>query len=306
MQDEQDHDLQARIDALLAGRLGREETDEILLRIAREDGVREILRESIDLRDRSRAAFGYDGADEAMRDSMAAVIASLKPDRRAGLAASVSRGGALDRKRGVRPAPAVLAAAAVMVTAVAVYLAVLSHRDNRMLRRELAEIRASLSFPDITRAEREGYRRIWSTIAEDGNGPAPWIVLSENGGEFGYLPETPGSSSRQCLILVRFLMATPDGRRVAAVNVLIPAGRDLRLSVPEAAQVAGLPVSCDIATNDDWAAVGLSVGKQKVGNVGVRGRVSVGRSWLEIGEFLLDGQRMRVAVQALPLEHTLG
>ena len=76
MQDERDYELESRVQALLGGDLSPEETDELLLRIAREDRARTVLRESIELRDRSRAAFGYARADEAMRAPMAAVIAS--------------------------------------------------------------------------------------------------------------------------------------------------------------------------------------------------------------------------------------
>jgi len=300
MQDERDYELESRVQALLGGDLSREETDEILLRIAREDRARTVLRESIELRDRSRAAFGYARADEAMRASMAAVIASVERPERT-VPARPWRGA-----RALRAALVPLLVAVVLVGSASVYVAVLSHANNRMLRYQLAAIRASLEFPKITDAQRDGYRRIWASVSDDPNGPAPWVLLSEDGGQFGYLPRGSVRGPRHRLILVRFLMATPEGRQVGTVDFLVPAGRDLRLSVPQAGRLAGLPVSCEIATSDDWAAVGLSVGKRTAGGVGVRGRVSIGRQWREIGEFRLDGRRMRVAVQALPLDRAVG
>ena len=289
MQDQPDQQLRTSIHALLCGDLPADQADKVLCRIAREDRARELLRESIELRDRSRAAFGYDRAGEAAGESLARLTASSMRSRRA-----------------ARLLRVLGAAAAAIVIVASVLIAAVLHDSNRRLRDELAGARASLKLPRLTDAELGKFRQIWTTVSEDTNRTMPWVLLSDDCGEFGYLPGSSAPRRGGSLILVRFLLAAPDGRQAAAVNLLIPARRNLRLSVPAAARLAGLPVSCDIVTDGHWAAVGLSVGRPDAGDVGVRGRVSIGTDWLEIGEFRLDGRRMRVAVQARPLDRPLG
>ena len=307
MQNEADRELEARVDDLLSGSLPPDGREELLLRIARDERARDVLRGAIELRRRARAAFGYDGADEAIAASLAETIRSLDADGTARPAGPSTGGPGRPRRRARRLRLSWLAAAAVALLAtVAGYVAVQLHGDNRELRRRLAGVAGPPDLPGLTEAQRRDYRRMWSMVVEDANGPAPWVLLSKQGGEFGYLPQTAEPLQERRLVLLRCVLTEAGGRAVGTVNLLIPAGRCLWLSVPEAGELAGRPVSCEVATSDESATVGLRVGEQRVGNVGVSGRVEIGEGWVEIGQFLLDGQRMRVTVQALPLGGALG
>jgi hypothetical protein len=192
--------------------------------------------------------------------------------------------------------------------AVSVYLAALSRSDSRLLREELASLRRSVELPDISPAQRQAYQQIWHALGDQAGRPRPWVLLSQDTGEFGYMPAAAArAGGRTGPVLLRCVLATSLGRRVGVVSLILPAGPDLKLSVPGAAELLGLPVACEVSSQDDRsAAVALTVGGGAGMEAGVRGRVTLDGAWVEIGQFQLNGQRLRVAVQALPLDRTVG
>ena len=192
-----------------------------------------------------------------------------------------------------------LGAAAMIV--VSLYVAISAHIQSRAIQAQLDRLVESAALPQVTEAERAGYSRIWSEVAGPAGRPKPWILLSNGGGEFGYLPASLGGGADEGLILVRCLIVTAEGKQVQCVNLLVPARRDLRLSLPEVGRLAGLPVACDLAMEEGGAAVGLTVGENSADAVGVRGRVGFGNRSTEIGQFRINGRPMRVVVQAVPL-----
>jgi hypothetical protein len=193
------------------------------------------------------------------------------------------------------------ALAASVVVAASLYVAISSHLQNRSMQTQLNQVLDSAALPKVTETEKAGYSRIWSEVAQTASGPTPWILLSNGGGEFGYLPSLSAGAGEERLLLVRCLVTAGDDGRVQTINLLVPARRNLRLSLPEIAHLAGQPVACDIAMGADSATVGLTVGTGSADAVGVRGRVGFGDRSVEIGEFLLGGKPMRIVVQAVPL-----
>jgi len=297
-QDDTSHaDAAERLQALLSGSLSPSDMRQVLALVARDDGARRLLGEMLAFERTVRAAYGYDRTEEKMKDSLASLLASLgageiPPERdRAGAA----------RRPAFRMRRVLGALAASVVVAASLYAAISSHLQNRSMRTPLNPVLDSAAMPKVTEAERAGYSRIWSEVAQAARGPKPWILLSNGGGEFGYLPSPSAGAAEERLLLVRCLVTTGDDGRVQTINLLVPARRNLRLSLPEIAHLAGQPVACDIALCADSATVGLTVGKGSADAVGVRGRVGFGDRSVEIGEFLLGGKPMRIVVQAVPL-----
>jgi hypothetical protein len=289
-------DAAERLQALLSGSLSPSDMRQVLALVARDDGARRLLGEMLAFERTVRAAYGYDRTEEKMKDSLASLLASLgageiPPERdRAGAA----------RRPAFRMRRVLGALAASVVVAASLYAAISSHLQNRSMRTPLNPVLDSAAMPKVTEAERAGYSRIWSEVAQAARGPKPWILLSNGGGEFGYLPSPSAGAAEERLLLVRCLVTPGDDGRVQTINLLVPARRNLRLSLPEIAHL-GRRLACDIAMYADSATVGLTVGKGSADAVGVRGRVGFGDRSVEIGEFLLGGKPMRIVVQAVPL-----
>ena len=289
-------DAAERLQALLSGSLSPSDMRQVLALVARDDGARRLLGEMLAFERTVRAAYGYDRTEEKMKDSLASLLASLgageiPPERdRAGAA----------RRPAFRMRRVLGALAASVVVAASLYAAISSHLQNRSMRTPLNPVLDSAAMPKVTEAERAGYSRIWSEVAQAARGPKPWILLSNGGGEFGYLPSPSAGAAEERLLLVRCLVTAGDDGRVQTINLLVPARRNLRLSLPEIAHL-GRRLACDIAMYADSATVGLTVGKGSADAVGVRGRVGFGDRSVEIGEFLLGGKPMRIVVQAVPL-----
>jgi len=293
--------LLQQLQALLSGGLPADEVRALLARLADDPRARELARDVLAIERQGRAAYGYDLADARMKDSLAVLLASLKES---GSLAESRMPAAPRAVAGFRPASrlrrlAPLAAAAAVVV-VSLYVGASAYLENQNTQTRLSQLREAAALPQLTEAERASYGRIWSEIAEAASGSKPWILLSDSGGEFGYLPAVGGDAD-QGLLLVRCIVLTPDGKRVDAVNLLVPARRDVRLSLPAVGQLAGQPIGCDIATHESWAAVGLTVGRDPAEAMGVRGRVGLEGRAAEIGQFRLNGKLMRVVVQAVPL-----
>jgi anti-sigma factor RsiW len=297
-QDDTHHaDAAERLQALLSGSLSPAEMRRVLALVARDDGARRLLDEMLALERTVRAAYGYDRTEEKMKDSLASLLASLGAG---GIPAAWDPAGAA-RRPAFRMRWVLGALAASVVVAASLYVAISTHLLNRSMRGQLNPVLNSAALPKVTETEKAGYSRIWSEVAQAASGPTPWILLSNGGGEFGYLPSPSAGAGEERLLLVRCLVTPGDDGRVQTINLLVPARRNLRLSLPEIAHLAGQPVACDIAMYADSATVGLTVGKGSADAVGVRGRVGFGDRSVEIGEFLLGGRPMRIVVQAVPL-----
>jgi len=290
-------DAAERLQALLSGSLSPAEMRQVLALVARDDGARRMLDEMLALERTLRAAYGYDRTEEKMRDSLASLLASVGAGE---IPAEKERAGAAHRPA-FRIRRVLGALAASVVVAASLYVAISSHLLNRSMQTQLSQVLDSAGLPKVTETERAGYSRIWSEVAQAAGGPKPWVLLSNGGGEFGYLSAPSGGAGEERLLLVRCLVTTGDDGLVQTINLLVPARRNLRLSLPEIAHLAGQPVACDIAMYAESATVGMTVGKDSSDAVGVRGRVGFGNQSVEIGELRIGGKPMRVVVQAVPL-----
>jgi hypothetical protein len=329
MVEREPNDVAEALHGLLNGRPSPDERRRVLWLVAGDEAARDLLRRMLVLERQARAAYGLDRAETQMRESLASLLASLRSGTAAGAAgnpplpagappraASPGQGGSVQaeaasgRRTGrttLRFRRAFLPLAAAVAVAASVVVAVVTHVENERMRDQLARfLQTAAAPPLVTPAECAGYRRIWSEVASTAGGPEPWILLSDGGGEFGYLPATAETGRDGRLLLVRCVVLTADNRPAETVNLLVPAGRDLRLTLPEVGELAGLPVACDIAAHDGWAAVGLTVGSNTAEAVGVRGRVGFGDRSVEIGQFRLNDRPMRVIVQAVPLDGRVG
>jgi hypothetical protein len=188
-------------------------------------------------------------------------------------------------------------AAASVAIAVSLYLGITAHWPAPPAQPP------ALALPQVAAAEMNSYRRLWGQLAEPA-GSAPWVLLSNGGGEFGYLPGVSGGSAGQ-LILLRCFVLGADGRTVEKVNLLLPARRAVRLLLPEAGRLAGEPLRCEVSTEGRWASFGVTVGDDPAA-AGVQGRVRIGDRPAEIGQFKIDGRELRVVLQAVPLGADLG
>jgi len=297
-QDDRRHaDTAERLQSLLSGSLSPAEMRQVLALVARDDCARRLLGEMLAFERTIRAAYGYDRTEEKMKDSLASLLASLGAG---GIPAERERVRAA-RRPAFRMRRVLGALAASVVVAASLYVAISSHLQNRSMQTQLNQVLDSAALPKVTEVERAGYSRIWSEVAQAAGGPKPWILLSNGAGEFGYLPSPTEGAGEERLVLVRCLVTTGDDGRAQTINLLVPARRNLRLSLPGVAHLAGQPVACDVAMYADSAAVGLTVGKGPFDTVGVRGRVGFGNQSVEIGELRIGGKPMRVVVQAVPL-----
>ncbi len=296
MIDETDNELTEAVDELIAGALPPGRREELLRRLVRDPAARDALAEALDLRSAARSAFGYGDADRAMAPALRKAAERFA---RAGADASAKPGGG--RWRNWWRPSRVLNLVAVLVAGVAVWVAVSAHVSSQRLGGDVARLAAAMELPATPPDRGAELERLYRAVRLDANGAAPWLLVSEEGTEFGYLPSAGGTPRGP--VLLRCILAVPDGQAAKTMNVLLPAGRPLELLLAQAGSVLGRPLACEVMTDGMWATIGVNVGNGR-GGAGVRGRVPIGGRWVEIGEFMLDGRRMRVAVQALPLGRT--
>lgn len=265
---------------------------EALWRVVTDEQARARLAEMLRLQRQARAAFGYARAEPAMRRSLDELLDRLH-----------ARDETADRppRPRVRVTRWLLRAAAVMVMAASAFVAVVAWQGRGDLDRRLSAMQQAIQMPALTAAEMAGYRQIWESVRDGADQGPPWVLLNNGSGEFGYLPEGAPAPAGQRMMLLRCVVLSQDGQSLEELNLLLPAGRTVRLSLPAAGQLAGRPVQCDIAAEERHASLGLTVGDSPAGPVGVRGRVDVGAEASEIGRFQLDGQTVRVLVQVTPL-----
>ena len=184
--------------------------------------------------------------------------------------------------------------AALVVIAAAIFVSVTVHRTAR----PAATLAAPVGMPTITREEVARLQTVWRELREDSGRSTPWLLLTNAAGEFGYISPAADGTVSGGLVLVRCVLIDQRGASVGTANLLVPAHGPVQLSVPEGIHAGGRTINYEAHVEGAWATVGLSVGDTPVG--GLRGRTPIGREPVEIGQFLLDGEPLRVVLQAMP------
>lgn len=305
MTEQMDLELEGQIQALLCDELDSPARDELLSEIAHDDRARDALGEMLELQRQSRAAFGYDQADETMQARMSRLAASLPHTASAQGRAPQDR---TERSRlpHLGKTAWLVSAAAAIVVAVSLYVAVSAYRSTVAIHEQLAQLQRTVSMPQPTPGQLAKYRKIWDQLADPAALTRPWVLLRDGKGEFGYLPATAGPPAAGRLVLLRCLVTSADGRSLEQINLLLPARRALQLSLSEACRLGGKPVRFDIVTDEAGATIGLAVGDQPASAVGVKGRARVGEGPVEIGQFQLNGRKLRVVLHVVPLGDGVG
>jgi hypothetical protein len=297
--EEQELELESRLHALLVGALDDADRREVLREVVANEAVRARLAEMIECQQQARRAVGCEGADAEMRAAMARTLARLSaggaPDEGAG------RGVARPRYRR-RGALGRWAAAAAAVALVAAGVLLLAYRGSPPLQESAREVRGAIPMPGPTAGEMVAYRRLWRRVRDPHSDESPWVLLGEERSEFGYLAGAAGTGHHERLLLVRCWVVSVDGRRLGQVNLLLPADRAVRLSLPEAGRLDGRVLGCDVATGRQWATVGLQVGDAPVETVRISGRAKVGVGPVELGRFQLEDRPLRVLLDVVPLD----
>ncbi len=306
--------MELQIDDLLNGGLDAGERARLLSRIACDDCARGVLRETVELQHAARTVYGYDIADAAIADSLRRVVTESPGFRPRLIAdggpppngAAVGDAHRKNRKEGspfgaFRGVPALVRIAAVVAIAASLYVALAARQDSGKLREELAALRRPMTAPGLTENEMANFGRVWNEVLDRDRPTDPWVLLSDGGGQFGYIPAIEGAAAPNKLVLVRCILFNEDGESVSKVNLLLPGRRDVRLSLPEVALTDDLPVRYDVWVAGQQAGIGLMVGDESTGAGGVRGWTNIGESPTEIGQFMLEGRKLRVVLQALPL-----
>ena len=293
MEREPQLELERRIHALLCGDLNADEKREVLLQVARDEGARQLLGEMLALEQSARTAYGYETAQGALDASLASVLSSLERQQPA----------AQGRRRRVLMW---LARAAAVLVIAAVTAAVTTYWADRAMQQRVAGLREGVGMAQVSPAEIRSYRKVWQEVVDGRAGGVPWLLMSEGTGEFGYLPGASESAAGGRLVLMRCRLVGSGGDVLETLNIILPADRATRLSLPDAGRLDGLPIHYEASAAGGWAAVALTVGETAVESVGVRGRVAIGGVPVEMGQFHLDGRRVHVWLQVVPFAETLG
>ncbi len=291
--------LESRIQELLAGELGQTETAELLVVIGRDDEARRILAEVLELQRQSRRSFGYDVGNEVIQASLAKTTGSLhEMSIPAPVTARRSRPNL--RKLMMRIAWPIRIAAMVVI-GVSVFMAVTARHDSRLLLNQLARTEQVVTLPKPTVEELMCLRRVWNQVSESSGNFRPWVFLSNGTGQFAYVPADSVATNGSKLVLLRCVIVSGERQSTMQMNLLLPAQQAVQLTVPEAGLLAGQPIRLAVSASKEWASIGLNVGSDSDGSAGVQGRVRIGGGATEIGQFRLDGKKMKVILQATTL-----
>lgn len=284
------HDLEQRMHALICGRLEGGERAELLAMIASDAGARQVLDEMLTLQRLAREACGH---DEAARRVMETSLKQLQTRLQA--PAAPPRWRIWKARRVARSLSWALRAAAVFIVAASVYVAWDSHQR---LTRQLSRLEQAVQMPRLGSEELAMFRNVWQQVRQ-GDDQAPWVLLDEGGGRFGYLPQRPGLKST--LALVRCHIIDSQTQTVRKIQLVMPLTSESRLALSEAGEFNGKTISLDVVGAGDSTVVGLRVGGAGEGATGVSGRVTLDSGPVEVGQFRLNGQTLHVVVQALAL-----
>jgi hypothetical protein len=314
---------------LLCGDLCGKERDEILELIATDESARKALAEMMKCRQVARQAFGYEAVQAKIDASMADLAGSLK--------AASAKSGPQPKRRARRRVVSLRwpglfwQVAAVVAIAVAIYLGVTGREETqatsreaakvaaeklarkfaevemagyRRAREEITEANAQALARQLVAAELAGYRKVWQEVAST-EPNSPWILLKDGDGRFEYLSAVAARPDARPLV-VRCLLVSSEGETLEKINLLLPAHRPVRLSLGEMGQIAGLPIRCDVATQQEWVSMDVKIGTDEARAVGVRGRVRTGEKISEVGQFRLGDRDMKMFLQAVSLNTEQG
>jgi hypothetical protein len=328
-------ELEIEIHALLCDDLAEPRRREVLALVARDDSARKLLASAISLQERSRASFGYHQAEAAMEAGLARLKDAMNEKQVGDFGGTGFQPVALQAIAQVgKPVPPrarrpllrmrrvmALAAAAVLITCVTLTAFTLweNHLTNRRLgeldrndqqiRYQLAQIdKHTASTVQVSADDLKQYSKIWHETTSAGDSGQPWILIRDGVGRFEYLPAavTPASKGAGEMVLLRCSVVGPEGNVLEEFNVLLPKDRTVQLSMDQSKQLGDRPLRCRVSSEDRWVGMGLEVGTGAAECVGVQGRVAIGGSPSEIGQFRLDHRNVKVFLQAMPLAGTIG
>jgi len=286
-------ELEEHIQDLLAGSLSQSETPELLDHVAHDDEARQVLADVLAMQRSARASAGCDVGEDVIEGCLKKTLRAVK-------AVAVIDDGR--HRKPSRPHSRLMGSvgwlvgmAASVAMVVSIYVATLARQDSRLLRQQLAGAVESrqLEIAAPSAEEIGRMRQVWQQVSEGSGETRPWVLLSDGGGEFGYVPAAMGTSA-DGMVLLRCVVVSSDGREQTQMNMLLPVRQPVNLTVPQACSLSGQPVTLTISAADDSAGVDINVGN---GPAGVAGRVQVGKA-AEIGQFDLNGKTMRVFLQA--------
>jgi hypothetical protein len=288
-----DFELERGIQALLSGAADEADRLAVLRRVVEDKDALEALAQSLRVRRASRQAFGCEAqarVEQSLRNFMGALPTmgvkgktNRQPASRGLAPRRFARGSWLAR------------IAAVAVIAASVYVAVVVHRTTSFAERKLAEL-PSAALPEFTQNDLSDYRRILSQVSDQGPTSKPWVLLSNGGGEFGYVSAPPAGGEQ--MIVLRYLILSPEGKLLKEANILLPAR--CKVSLRDVAELDGVPLECEVSSTSQSAGVALTV-RKNVEPTGISGSVQVGNGPTEIGQFKLGGRNVRVVLQAAGL-----
>lgn len=287
-------EMERRIQRLLRSGPEAASRRELLWQLARDEQARKVLAEMLRDQHDARAAFGYEGAEAAIQNSLERLKVSLAG---AGWPAPPARQAAAGRRRlGMRVVPWLSGLAAVAVMAVSLYVALTARGGRRLLEDRLTRIEQSMAAPALTVTEPElaRYRFIWSQVAQ---GAKTWVLVSDGEGELGSVASVAPAEPGGGVLLLQCRVLDEAGRPVYVADLLMPDRAEMRFRLPKAGSVAGRPARMDVATTDGQAVVGLSLGREKAPSGGVTGQMAIGGGTREIGRFSLDERVLRVYVR---------
>lgn len=300
MKEEFADNLEMQIHDLLNGGLDEPDRVRLLERVAHDDRARQALCQAVELRREARAAFGYDQADALAKDALPRLKSALAAGKTT-LATPPRAPARANRFRFLWRASTLARVAAVVVVVASMYVAVVVNLANRELRANLSRSTEPAGLPGLTEGELADLRTVWNGLLDRSQDAQPWVLLSNGSGQFGYVPAGKDGADSERLVLVRCMLVNEANKSISEVNLLLPAQQDLRLSVPDAGKAGNRPINCDVWVAGRWAGLSLSVGDKAKEVSGLAGRANIGGKPVEIGQFLLDGSRLRVILQALPL-----
>jgi len=197
-----------------------------------------------------------------------------------------------------------VAGAAVVAASVLLVLDV--HRTNEVLREQVSQ-QGGQGQPvfalRVDPAELRNLRNVWSEIAggEESGSARPWILLSGQNGQFGYVEDGEVRSGETHPIVVRVLLVSAEGKVLEKSSLLLPGRKAGRLSLADAGKLGDLPIGLEIEAAGAMTRVGLTVGQNGRQAAGISGRVQLGNDAEEIGRLRVAGKDLRVIVQAVPL-----
>ncbi len=195
--------------------------------------------------------------------------------------------------------------AAVLAIVASLYVAVTTRLENLKLQRDFAaHEQLPLTIPVLTAKEAANFLTVWNEVLDRDRPTRPWVLLGDASGRFGYIQTDGGAGAGTRPVVVQCILFDDAGTPVSKLNLMLPGRREIQLSLPEVALAGDFPVNYDVWVADGKAGIGLTIGDKAANAGGLQGWTNIGEGSTEIGQFMLDGKRLRVVLQAQPLSVT--